>query len=159
MFGEEVQDTEYTLVEVGEYNAVLGDVSMDDSGNHPYVELIFTLDGSNRKMWKRLYVSDGTAKKFLPWQVGVLGIKAELDAANLTSHLATAKKMMELLGTKVGTAYSIDVKITEGQDGRQYNDLVVISAAIQASSVSGDIEAHDSLTPAPTLDTGEALPF
>ncbi len=153
MFGEDTEaNAEFTLIEPGSYDATLDNVDMDDSGNHPYVGLTFTMVEGNRKLWKRLYCSDGTAKKFLPWQASVLGIKTELDTANLDSHVATARKMMELLGSKIGCAYSLDVKITDGQDGRQYNDLVITSAAVTGASATVTVAA-------PKSDTSEPLPF
>jgi len=159
MFGE-IEREQTEAIPENDYVVVLNDVTVDLEGsaprNIPYVNARFEVIKGEYKqttLWKRFYFSDGTAAKFLPWQMGVMGIKTDLDASDCKSHQETAQKAMELMGALVGTGFNVKVEINK--DG--YNDLVI-------SSTETDLEDDAPVNHAPTakppvMDAKEELPF
>ena len=161
MFGEVKEDNkEFLPLTEGIYNVTLDDVSLDETGNSPFITATFTvLSGKykNRKLWKRYYFSDGTARKFLPWQFGVLGIKKDLDECDLNSHQETARKSLDLLGGVIGSAFVADVSVVDGNDGKQYNDLVLTGEFVPQASDASDLDNIPNEVP--SFDSDEEFKF
>jgi hypothetical protein len=156
MFGELTELNE--TLPAGPYVAGLIDVSVDLEGkapkNIPFVNAKFEVVGgdySRSVLWKRFYFSDGTAAKFLPWQMSVLGVKDELDAADCKSHQDTAQTAMILLGKKLGTNYNVNVEVNDNN----YNDLVVDSEA----EATPELVNHAPTTAPAAVDAEEPIPF
>ena len=159
MFGEEEKAQSEAIPE-NEYVVVLNNVTVDLEGsaprNIPFVNAQFEVAKGEYKqttLWKRFYFSDGTAAKFLPWQMGVMGIKTELDEADCKSHQETAQKAMELMGGLVGTGFNVNVEINDGG----YNDLVIASTETDLEDDTPTNKAPQSAPP--KMDEKEELPF
>ena len=159
MFGESTDtNTEFTALPVGVYGVTLDNVDLDETGKHSMINAQFTViagEFKNRKLWKRFYFSDGTAAKFLPWQFGIMGIKTELDAKACNSHADTARAALDLMGGVIGSAFTVNVEITEGTNGKQYNDLVLTERGVKENTLqAAQVKNH-----APQMDASENIPF
>lgn len=171
MFGENTEEKEYEALQEGNYTVVLNNCTLDETGNHPMINAEFSIiagPDKNRKLWKRFYVSEGTCAKFLPWQFGIMGFKKELDEKNCTSYEDTARNAMTLMGGVIGTAFKVDVSITQGQNGKEYNDLVITEKLLDNTDVINHSDVSTATTVAsannvtnhaPSFDKDEPLPF
>jgi len=155
MYGEVGKS--FDALPAGDYTLILKDVSVDLEGkppkNIPNINIEFSVaDGEHktRKVWKRYYFNDKTAESFLPWQIGILGIKKQLDEMDLSDYKTTAKAAMDLVGKNcIADGYEARVEVTDNG----YNDLVLIGSAIIDEPVITDATAP------PSMDEDEEMPF
>lgn len=162
MFGEDESENTIDVLPEGKYSVTLDRISLDETGKHPLVNSTFkVLDTvyKNRLLWKRFYFSEGTAKKFLPWQMGILGIKKDLDEMNCDSFQSTARGALDLLGAKIGNNYVVDVKHVEGNNGTTYNDLIVVESIADSILVQAAHLPDGLPNAALKVDEEEELPF
>lgn len=166
MFGEEQSENqEFTALPEGKYNVIFDNATLDESGNYSCITAQFTVaDGAfaRRKLWKRFYFSEGTSKKFLPWQFSILRIKEELSQKKVNSYEESAREALELMANVFGDAFVVDVSVND----QGYNDLILIQSGHDLSL--SEVNETKSIKPqstkglpnmAPTFDKDEEISF
>jgi len=160
MFGESKEKSEYTALPSGDYNAQFNNCDLDETGTHPMINAEFMVTSGEfkgRKLWKRFYFSDGTASKFIPWQMSVFGIKDAISAANATSHSETARAALREMASVFGREYAVEVSQRE-YNGKTYNDLTLKGDA-QPVVKNHAVDIKRSPDPKPPEMAHDEIPF
>lgn len=122
-FGSNESETNknHALIKPDKYQAILTNVTLEKSksGNHGFKTEVSIKGGEfdKRKVWKYFYITDGTMKKFIPWQVNALGISDIIKDEKPKNYEDFAMLCFKILSEKLGKEYRIDVSIKEGFGG------------------------------------------
>ena len=125
------EETEYKAIPSGDYRVFLSDLNGDITNEKPFATLQFTVsesgDYEGRKVFKRFYLTPKTLEKFLPWQLGILGMWNDVKTAE--SFSKGIEKMIdasyELLGRDEFIA-DISIEVYEGKNGPKERNNIVL---------------------------------
>lgn len=155
---ENIPDGEYIVV----LDATEGNVS--DKGTVSLKTRFKVVEGElkGQMLFKDFYITEKTCEKFLPWQLGIMGIwKVVRDADDFEQGLEkaideTAKIM------KAGTKFIVTAttETTEYEGKEQVRTNVIIDSNLSDNDTEEKVETKDQdFGPEPSFDKEEEIPF
>lgn len=153
--GKYAESKEFKNVDTGNYIVSIDDVSADLTALNPFLNIRYRIKGSpfaNQCVFKRYYFTVNTFKKFMPWQLGIMGIWSEIkDCETFEDGLQLA---VELLQDK-NTLYNADVELEsfefKGKTGLRNN---IILDSEFAGFLPQENQSNES-----KFDPNEEVPF
>lgn len=156
---------EPTIAPAGTYAVKLENVTLDETKADPKLSVRYKLS-NGQTMWQN-FTFKSTTKKWISWQVGVIGVwsKATEGLQDPEAYQAIARATLDAIGTKIGAYYKAEVTHRE-YNGKTYADLK-LEEEISASDAAklGKTPTAQHTTPAPkqtappSADMNEELPF
>jgi len=153
------EDEEYELLPEGVYSAVLNESKLDITGPDNVVTMVYKIVSSpgneNKKIWIRLKFNE-SAKKFVKWQTGVLGIGTELKECSTWN--AAAEKCHEMLYSQMNKL-KVELEVSHREhNGKTYENAILkeVLGTYNASDVHPGVE---NMALAPSFDAEEEIPF
>lgn len=151
--------SEKTIKDVpdGNYLVKIKDMSCDLTGKTPFVEVLFEIkDGSFEgiEVKKRYYFSEKTCQKFLPWQLGIMGIWQEVGKKDNFEQGAQAMIDYFMDNPKYFDQYLFEAELKKEE--REFNDKIYKNTNVVLLS---KIDNQAKITSPPEPDMNEELPF
>lgn len=149
------EDKKFELIAPGEYQVILVNMNGDVSSDKPYADFKFQVLGTDedkKTIFKRYYLTPKTLEKFIPWQMGVLGLWHDIKLADTFSQAVEIMidKSYDLIGKNTYLA-EISVETYEGKNGTQKRNNIVLTDNLG--------ELKTMMKPDQVFDSSEELPF
>lgn len=154
-----VQDTkkEFTLLEAGNYEAIITDAEVKETSNGvKFIEIVLSIPSEKRKLWKKMFPNKETGEPtaYMSKQLSKLCQLAEVPVG---TQFATFEEMLVLF---VGVAVQVKVeKKFDSYRNAEVNEVAFFNTPVNPAVYEPEAPELVEETSFETTDFGDDLPF
>lgn len=149
--GDYAEIEDFTPVPGGQYNVTLDEVSGTLSEDKPIMEVKYKINDGDQKdriVSKKYYFTENTFKKWMPWQLGILGVWHDVkECENFDDGMIKAVELLKDTKKIFSATVEVDDWEYDGKSGTR-NDI-----KIEAENVANPPETVG------TFDKDAEIPF